>query len=119
MMKVLFFTNPYYHSDNYTPEIIQLADGFTDIGWTIEGNENYWIRQDAFLIPKADVFASKPDVVIVDFRFAYHGKPWSIKDLLKKAANGCPIVLLDRQCGQELSPQWNRDGWYDFFDLHI
>ena len=116
-MKVLFFTNPYYHSDNYTPEIIQLADGFTDIGWTIEGNENYWIRQDAFLIPKADVFESKPDVVIVDFRFAYHGKPWSIKDLLKKAANGCPIVLLDRQCGQELSPQWNRDGWYDFFDL--
>ena len=41
----------------------------------------------------------------------------NIKDLLKKAANGCPIVLLDRQCGQELSPQWNRDGWYDFFDL--
>ena len=116
-MKVLFFTNPYYHSDNYTPEIIQLADGFTEIGWTIEGNENYWKRQDAFLIPKTDVFESKPDVVIVDFRFAYHGKPWSIKDLLKKAANGCPIVLLDRQCGQELSPQWNRDGWYDFFDL--
>jgi hypothetical protein len=116
-MKVLFFTNPYYHSDNYSPEIIQLADGFVEIGWTIEGNENYWKRENDFLIPKVNVFESNPNVVIVDFRFAYHGKPWSIKDLLKKAADGCPIVLLDRQCGQELSPQWNRDGWYDFFHL--
>lgn len=115
-MRVYFFTNPHYHSDNYSPEIIQLADGFIALGWEIGGNSNYWLRDSEWLIPFVGN-SFRPHLVIVDFRFAYHGKAWSISDLINEISGGCPKILLDRQCGQELTPQWNRDGWVDFFDI--
>lgn len=114
---VKFFLNPFYLTDNYCPEAIQLADGFRDMGWNVVGNINYWKRDDGFLIPEATQ-NEHVNLVIMDHRFVHHTKSWVIQGhvLTDKEAEA-PRVLLERQCGQEQFPQWNRDGWLGFFDL--
>lgn len=115
MPTVKFYLNPYYQTDNYCPEAIQLAQGLKELGYLIIGNCNYWERDGNFLIKKADLDF---DLAIFDHRYVYHSKPWVIQDIVDKdKLENTPKVLLERQCGQELSPQWNRDGWLLFFDL--
>ena len=115
MPTVKFYLNPYYQTDNYCPEAIQLAQGFKELGYSVIGNCNYWERDGECLIKEAEVDF---DLAIFDHRYVYHTKPWVIQDVVDfdKLKNS-PKVLLERQCGQELSPQWNRDGWLLFFDL--
>ena len=116
-MKVKFYLNPFYLTDNYCPEAVQLADGFRALGWSVVGNINYWKRGDGFLIPKEDV-QSEVDLVIMDHRFVHHTKSWVIQEhVLSIREKGCARILLERQSGQENRPQWNREGWLGFFDL--
>ena len=115
-MTIKFFLNPFYLTDNYCPEAIQLAYGFKQIGHRVIANINYWEHEGGYLLEESNT--EDYDFAIMDHRFVYHTKPWVIKHHidggdLKKV----PRVLLERQCGQEWSPQWNRDGWLGFFDL--
>jgi hypothetical protein len=115
MPTVKFYLNPYYLTDNFCPEAVQLAQGFKELGYRVIGNCDYWERDDEFLIQKNN---SRFDIAIFDHRYVYHTKPWVIQDVVDiEMLKGKPKILLERQCGQELSPQWNRDGWLSFFDL--
>lgn len=117
MPTVKFYLNPYYLTDNYCPEAIQLAEGFRLRGWNVVGNIDYWRRDDAWLIPLNQEVV-QPDLVIMDHRFVHHTKAWVIQEhVLSQHESSCPKVLLERQSGQEMRPQWNRDGWLRFFDL--
>ena len=114
---VKFYLNPFYLTDNYCPEAIQLADGFKAMGWNVLGNINYWVRSDGFLISE-DNLNTPVDLVIMDHRFVHHTKSWVIQGHVQTEKEAeAPRVLLERQCGQEQFPQWNRDGWLGFFDL--
>ena len=117
MPTVKFYLNPCYLTDNYCPEAIQLAEGFLESGWIVVGNIDYWKRGQHWLIPIAK--SNQPvDLVVMDHRFVHHTKPWVIKDhVLNELEKNCPRVLLERQSGQETRPQWNRDGWLDFFHI--
>lgn len=116
-MRIKFFLNPFYLTDNYCPEAVQLAYGFKTLGYEVTGNIDYWQVDDGYLIPE-DLDNEAYDLAIMDHRFVHHTKPWVIKHHVDAGRLGSvPKVLLERQCGQERSPQWNRDGWLAFFDL--
>jgi hypothetical protein len=115
-MTIKFFLNPFYLTDNFSPEAVQLAYGFEKLGHTVIGNINYWPIENRFLIVENN--QDNYDLAIMDHRFVYHTKPWVIRHHVDSSKlHSTPKVLLERQCGQELNPQWNRDGWLDFFDV--
>jgi len=71
MKTVKFFVTPVYPygNDHYYHEIIGVAEGFAQLGWTITGNCNYWyIPEKKEYLLKEDV-DNKHDIAIYDYRY--------------------------------------------------
>ena len=103
-------------NDDYCPEAIQLGYGLKEIGHNISSNRDYWQTPKGFLFRKESKPA-KCDVVVVDHRFNYSAKAWAVKNLVSSEFPCASRILLERQCGQECTPDWNRNNWLDFYDL--
>ena len=103
-------------NDDFCPEAVQIGYGLQNIGHKITSNRDYWKTEHGYLFQKPN----KPincDYLVVDHRFNYSAKAWAVQDFIRSKFPECKKILLERQCGQECTPDWNRHNWIDFYDL--
>lgn len=111
-MKVKIFTLPYALSDTYSPELTIMAYGLRKLGHEVIGNVNFWKLQNGnWLVPQIN--SDEFDVALVDWRFAYHCRPWVWNSRFRDV----PTILFDRSAGVPLAHSWLRDGWLDRVSL--
>ena len=115
---IKFFITPVYPygNDHYYHEMIAIAEGFTELGYKVIGNCNYWWQPElnAFLINEA-LEENDFDVAIYDYRYVtsfahlLFRKGYTNFDKTKKH------ILIDRN--DWLQPIWWKNSHYDIFDL--
>lgn len=115
--KVKFFVTPVYPygNDHYYHEIIAVAEGFKELGYTVVGNADYWFvpEENKFLIPFEE--GNDFDIAIYDYRYVtsfahlLFRKGYPNFDKTKKH------ILVDRN--DWISPIWADNKHYDIFDL--
>lgn len=118
-MIVKFFVTPIYPygNDHYYHEIIALAEGFTNLGYKVIGNVNYWFQPEnqEYLI-KEDNWTGF-DLAIYDYRYVrsfahlLFRKNYPNFDFSKKH------VLVDRN--DWINPIWEQKEHYKIFDLIV
>lgn len=106
-----FYLLPYYIPDNYTPELIALAEGFKELGIQFYSNINYWYEPETgeYLFKESD--SDSYDVGIYDYRYIYHSKKWTPQRVNQDKIN----ILHDRN--DWLSPEWLDSRILDVFDF--
>lgn len=107
MTRFKVFTLPYALTDIYSPELVILAYGLKELGHEVVGNVPFWELESGEHLVKAS--EGDYDVALVDWRFAYHCRPWVWDGRFKDRQ----VILFDRSAGIPLRHEWLRDGWLD------
>ena len=117
-MRIKFFITPVYPYDNdhYYHEIIALAEGFEELGFTIFSNADYWWQ------PEKKCFLLAGNLEDTDYDIGIYSSRYvkSFEHLLfrkgypsfeKKAIN----ILIHRNSW--ISPYWRNKQYFEAFDL--
>jgi len=116
-MVIKFFITPIYPygNDHYYHEMIAVAEGFKELGYTIIGNCNYWFQPETNDYLIKEKLESDFDIAIYDYRYVT-----SFAHLLFR--KGYPNfdktkvhVLLDRN--DWLQPIWWNNEYYNIFNF--
>jgi len=110
-LRIKFFVMPYFHPDNYSPEIIALGEGLKNRDVEIFSNVNYWFvpEDNSYLFSTKD--SKEYDIGIYDYKYLFHSKRWTLNAIDKSKVN----VLIDRN--DWLDQEWNDPKVIHSFDL--
>lgn len=116
-MIIKFFITPVYPygNDHYYHEIISVAEGFTDLGYDVIANANYWWQpeKEEYLL-KEDLL-SDFDIGIYDYRYARSFEHLLFRKGYPNLDKSKIHVLVDRN--DWISPFWLENKHYQVFDL--
>lgn len=118
-MKIKFFITPVYPygNDHYYHEIISLAEGFAELGYTVFGNTDYWwIPEENTYLIKGDNNNEDFDIAIYDYRYVTSFAHLLFRDGYPNFQKGKKHILIDRN--DWIKPIWWNNKHYNIFD-HI
>ena len=118
-MVIKFFITPVYPygNDHYYHEIIAIAEGFTELGFKVTGNVNYWFQPEKqeFLIRENNY--SDFDVAIYDYRYVRSFAHLLFRKNYPNFNFSKKNILVDRN--DWISPVWEQKEHYKIFDLIV
>lgn len=117
-MNVKFFITPVYPygNDHYYHEIIAVAEGFKELGYTIFGNANYWWQPETktYLIEEHNE-REDFDIAIYDYRYVTSFAHLLFRQNYPNFDKSKTHILIDRN--DWLQPIWWKNPHYTVFDL--
>jgi len=118
MKTIKFFITPVYPygNDHYYHEIIAVAEGFRDLGYSIWGNADYWWQPElnCYLIQEHNE-DNDFDIAIYDYRYVTSFGHLLFRNNFPNFDKSKIHVLIDRN--DWLRPIWWKNKQYDIFNF--